>query len=195
MSRVFRGTEDCPSCYTRKFKYKYINQLHVKVVVLNRRHHHPSSKTTIFMKAAPKGQCLSYRKVPTVSSHLLFGRSASCEQRVYRSCLLVLLYLDLFVRGDHVSSFLLCWIFKPTNQLTSLLIKCVAKGYFVIKCLLCVLPSLTFSVSLFRPCLWWLLSLWYHCCYCCMWMFRVRVLRKVFKCKIEEVTGRWRKSV
>ena len=38
------GTEDCPSCSTRKFKYKNINQLHLNVMVLNRRHHHPSSK-------------------------------------------------------------------------------------------------------------------------------------------------------
>jgi hypothetical protein len=40
-----RGKEDCPSCSTRKFKAKYINQLHVNVMVLNcRHHHHPSSK-------------------------------------------------------------------------------------------------------------------------------------------------------
>jgi hypothetical protein len=43
MSRVLGGTEGCPSCSTRKFKYKYINHLHVNVMVLNR-HHHPSSK-------------------------------------------------------------------------------------------------------------------------------------------------------
>jgi len=38
------GAEACPSCSTRKFKYKYINQLHLNVMVLNLRHHHPSSK-------------------------------------------------------------------------------------------------------------------------------------------------------
>ena len=61
-----------------------------------------------FMKASAKGQCLTYRKLPKISSHLLCGRSASCEQRVYISWLLVLLYLELFVRVDYDGSVLLC---------------------------------------------------------------------------------------
>jgi hypothetical protein len=109
----------------------------------------------------------------------------------------VLLYLDLCVRVDHASSFFVCWIFKPTNQLTFLWIRCVAEGYFVLQYAFVV----SCLVSPF-PC--------HHCgrvcddccrcditvvTVCCLWVFQVKVPRKVFNFKSKEVTGRCGKTV